>query len=166
MMLHLFFYQLALITLVWLFFLLLYAWPRDRARRPHPAAPIAPRRQRSNAPKPFAGLTQKPHCALCEQDIPHPQALPAVRPDPLPPTHRRPRTVDTSQHFCPRVVAIAAGSGLAIFAPTVIPVAAPGVSSSAPHARGISRSTTARSATANRRPSSSSCGLWRAWPRA
>jgi IS1 family transposase len=24
-----------------------------------------------------------------------------VRPDPLPPTHRRPRTVDTSQHFCP-----------------------------------------------------------------
>jgi hypothetical protein len=24
-----------------------------------------------------------------------------VRPDPLPPTHRRPRTVDTSKHFCP-----------------------------------------------------------------
>jgi transposase-like protein/IS1 family transposase len=98
---HLFFYQLALITLVWLFFLLLYAWPSDRARRPHQAAPIAPRRQRSNAPKPFAGLTQKPHCALCEQDVPHPQVPSAVRPDPMPPTHRRPRTVDTSQHFCP-----------------------------------------------------------------
>ena len=67
---HLFFYQLALITLVWLFFLLLYAWPSDRARRPPPAAPIAPPRQRSNDPKPFAGLTQKPYCALCEQDIP------------------------------------------------------------------------------------------------
>ena len=98
---HLFFYQLALITLVWLFFLLLYAWPSDRARRPHQAAPIAPRRQRSNAPKPFAGLTQKPHCALCAQDVPHPQVPSAVRPDPMPPTHRRPRTVDTSQHFCP-----------------------------------------------------------------
>src|SRR5215510_7285249 len=28
---HLFFYQLALIALVWLFFLLFYAWPSDRA---------------------------------------------------------------------------------------------------------------------------------------
>jgi IS1 family transposase len=98
---HLFFYQFALIALVWLFFLLLYVWPSDRARRPHPAAPIVPRRQRSNDPKPFAGLTQKPHCALCAQDVLHPQAPPAVRPDPMPPTHRRPRTVETSQHFCP-----------------------------------------------------------------
>jgi hypothetical protein len=87
---HLFFSQFALIALLWLFFLLLYAWPSDRARRPHPAAPIAPRRQRSNAPKPFAGLTQKPHCALCEQDVPHPQVPSAVRPDPIPPTPRRP----------------------------------------------------------------------------
>ena len=77
---HLFFYQFALIALVWLFFLLLYAWPSDRARRPHPAASIAPRHQRSTAPKPFAGLPQQPHCALCEQDIPHPQAPPAVDP--------------------------------------------------------------------------------------
>jgi hypothetical protein len=97
---HLFFYQFALIALVWLFFLLLYVWPSDRARRPHPAAPIVPRRQRSNDPKPFAGLTQKPHCALCVQDVLHPQAPPAVRPDPMPPTHRRPRTVETSKHFC------------------------------------------------------------------
>jgi hypothetical protein len=35
---HLLFYQLVLIALAWLFFLLLYAWPRARARRPHPAA--------------------------------------------------------------------------------------------------------------------------------
>ncbi len=98
---HLFFSQFALIALVWLFFLLLYAWPRDRARRLHPAAPIAPPRQRSNDPTPFAGLTQKPHCALCEQDVLHPQAPPAVRPDPMPPPHRRPRTIDTSKHFCP-----------------------------------------------------------------
>src|SRR4030095_11915301 len=98
---HLFFYQLAQLALVWLFFLLRYAWPSERARRPHPAAPIALHRQRSNDPNPFAGLTQKPHCALCEQDVPHPQAPSAVRPDPMLPTHRRPRTVDTSKHFCP-----------------------------------------------------------------
>jgi hypothetical protein len=29
---HLFFYQLALITLVWLFLVLHYAWPRERAK--------------------------------------------------------------------------------------------------------------------------------------
>jgi hypothetical protein len=47
---HLFFYQLALIALVWLFFLLLYAWPSDRTRHPPPAAPITPHRPRSKAP--------------------------------------------------------------------------------------------------------------------
>ena len=41
---HLFFYQLALIVLVWLFVMLLYAWPSDRVRRPTPAAPLVPRR--------------------------------------------------------------------------------------------------------------------------
>jgi hypothetical protein len=56
---HLFVYQLALIALAWLFFLLLYAWPRDCARRPHPAAPSAPRRPRSDAPTPCAGLPQR-----------------------------------------------------------------------------------------------------------
>lgn len=98
---HLFFYHLALIALVWLFFLLLYAGPSARARRPHPAAPSALHRQRSTAPKPFAGLPQKPHCARCEQDVPPPQAPPAVRPAPMPPPPRRPRTVETSTHFCP-----------------------------------------------------------------
>jgi hypothetical protein len=63
---HLFFYQLALIALGWLFFLLLYAWPSDRAHRPHPAAPIAPRRQRSNDPTPFAGLTDFPPSSMSE----------------------------------------------------------------------------------------------------
>ena len=31
---HLFLYQLALIALVWLFVMLLYAWPSERARHP------------------------------------------------------------------------------------------------------------------------------------
>src|SRR5678816_38344 len=33
---------------------------------------------------------------MCIRDRPWP-----VPPDPMPPTHRRPRTVDTSMHFCP-----------------------------------------------------------------
>jgi hypothetical protein len=30
-----------------------------------------------------------------------PKAPPPVPPDPMAPTHRRPRAVDTSRHFCP-----------------------------------------------------------------
>jgi hypothetical protein len=99
---HLFFYQLALITLVWLFVMLLYAWPSDRTRCPSLAAPIAPRRKPSTAAKPFAGLTHKPHCALCEEEAMHPQLPSPLPPDPMPPTNRRPRTVDTTAHFCPQ----------------------------------------------------------------
>src|SRR2546427_6983521 len=29
------------------------------------------------------------------------RSAPPLRPAPMPPTHRRPRTVDTSTHFCP-----------------------------------------------------------------
>jgi transposase-like protein/IS1 family transposase len=54
-----------------------------------------------HAPKPFTGLTQKPHCALCERDTVQPKPTPAVPPAPILPLHRRPRVVDTSQHFCP-----------------------------------------------------------------
>jgi IS1 family transposase len=98
---HLLFYQLVLIALVWLFVMLLYAWLSERARHPSPAAPIAPRRQRSTEAKPFAGLTHQPHCALCEGEALHPKPPSALPPDPMPPTHRRPRTVDTTAHFCP-----------------------------------------------------------------
>jgi hypothetical protein len=98
---HLFCSELALIALVGLFFLLLSAWPRDCAGRPPPAAPSAPRRPRSDEPTPFAGLTHKPPCALCEREAGHPYAPPPAPPAPLPPTPRRPRTVDTSRHCCP-----------------------------------------------------------------
>jgi hypothetical protein len=99
---HLFFYQLAVLGLLWLCVMLHAAWPsRGTTAQETPAQPIMPRRQRSKDPKPFAGLTHKPHCALCEQEAAHPQAPPPVPPEPMPPTHRRPRTVDTSRHFCP-----------------------------------------------------------------
>src|SRR6266436_3206726 len=78
-------------------------WPSERvipgSTRPPP--PLPPRK-RSREPKPFAGLTHKPHCVTCEQ-AGHP---PTVQPPPAPPPRRhsprgRPRQVDTSWHFCP-----------------------------------------------------------------
>jgi transposase-like protein/IS1 family transposase len=99
---HLFYYQLVIWGLLWLCVMLHLTWPsRCTTAQGTPAQPIMPRRQRSKDPKPFAGLTHKPHCALCEQEAVPPQAAPPVPPEPMPPTHRRPRTVDTSRHFCP-----------------------------------------------------------------
>src|SRR5499433_4245636 len=96
---HLFYYQLALLAIIWLFVMLHVTWSEPGLTTP--AVPAKPKRKRSTEPKPFAGLTHKPHCALCEQETAHPQGPPPVQPDPMPPTHRRPRTVDTSRHFCP-----------------------------------------------------------------
>jgi len=104
MVLHHFVYQLVLFALIWLFVMLHLSRPRRAVMAPAaPTAlqPIPPKRPHSNEPKPFEGLTQKPHCALCEREIAHPQALPPVPPDSMPAANRRPRTVDTSMHFCP-----------------------------------------------------------------
>ena len=95
---HLFYYQLALCVLVWLFVMLHVTWSKPGL--PTPPVPAKPKRNRSNEPKAFEGLTKKPHCALCERDTAHPKPPAPVPPDPLPLTHRRPRTVDTSMHFC------------------------------------------------------------------
>src|SRR5207237_6707695 len=43
----------------------------------------------------------KPPCALCAQEAVHPHTPPPGPPEPMPPPQRRPRTVDTSRHFCP-----------------------------------------------------------------
>jgi IS1 family transposase len=96
---HLFFYQLALFVLVWLFIMLHITGSKPGL--PTPPVPAKPKRTRSSEPKVFAGLTQKPHCALCERETARPQPPSPVPPDPMPPTNRRPRTVDTSMHFCP-----------------------------------------------------------------
>src|SRR6266436_778265 len=102
---HLFFYQLALLALLWLFVMLHVAWPSSRPR-PHQQLaepePINPKRKCFTEPKAFAGLTHKPPCVLCEQDATHPQPPPSTPPAPRPSTNRRPRTVDTSKHFCPQ----------------------------------------------------------------
>src|SRR5438552_5551320 len=100
---HLFYYQLALLALVWFFVMLHVAWPtRGVPSPPAPAQPLKPRRKGVNEPTAFEGLTHKPHCALCERDTVQPKALPPTQPDPMPPTNRRPREVDTSMHFCPQ----------------------------------------------------------------
>ncbi|HSX79448.1 MAG TPA: hypothetical protein VLQ80_12870, partial [Candidatus Saccharimonadia bacterium] len=98
---HLVYYHLALLALVWLFVMLHVAESRRGAPRPPTATPITPTRKRSNEPQPFHGLTQKPPCALCARETAHPKAPPPVPPDPMAPTNRRPRGVDTATHFCP-----------------------------------------------------------------
>src|SRR6266571_9290275 len=99
---HLFYYPLALLALIWLFVMLHLSWPR-RSETPPPvsATPIKPKRKRSTEPKAFEGLTHKPHCALCERETTHPKPPSPVPPDPMALTNRRPREIDTSQHFCP-----------------------------------------------------------------
>jgi IS1 family transposase len=98
----LFFYQLGLVALVCVFLLLCWLWPNAAASPQQPIVPTKPsRRIRSTEPKPFAGLTQRPSCALCEREATQAYEPPPAPPEPMPPTHRRPRTVETSQHFCP-----------------------------------------------------------------
>jgi len=96
---HHVFYQLALLAVIWLFVMLHLTGAKPG--RPAPPVSAKPKRKRSTEPKAFEGLTKKPHCAMCEQEIGETPPAPPRRPDPMPPTNRRPRTVDTSMHFCP-----------------------------------------------------------------
>ena len=95
----LFYYQLAFCVLVWLFVLLHI--PGTQPGPPTPPALAKPKRKRSPRPKRSWALTHKPPCALCEQATAETAPPPPVRPDPMPPTNQRPRTVDTSMPFCP-----------------------------------------------------------------
>src|SRR5215475_5797311 len=98
----LFVYQLGLVVLVCVFLMLCWLWPNAAASPHQPIVPTKPsRRKRSKEPKPFAGLTQRPPCALCAREATQAPEPPPAPPEPMPPTTRRPRTVDTSQHFCP-----------------------------------------------------------------
>jgi IS1 family transposase/transposase-like protein len=99
---HLCYYHLVVLGLLWLCLMLHDVWPSRCVVSPQkPAELIKPSPKRSKEPTPFAGLTQKPHCALCEQEATPPKQRPPVRPDPMLPTTRHPRKIDTSRHFCP-----------------------------------------------------------------
>ena len=70
---HLFFCQLALVALVRLCVMLHWMWPSDPATAcPTTLEPTPPLLKRHWGPKPFAGLTAKPHCDACA----HVSALP------------------------------------------------------------------------------------------
>jgi len=102
---HHVYYQLAILGLLWLCIMLHSIWPSRSAVSPQRApAPMLPRfiRKRTTEPKPFEGLTQRPHCAACEHDdATPPQAPPPLCPEAMPPSTRRPCVIDTSKHFCP-----------------------------------------------------------------
>src|SRR5215468_12650159 len=73
----LFFYELVLVALVWLFLMLYWLWPNDSVMlcSTLPTLP-PPQRKRSREPRAFAGLSQKPPCTACEQDATHPRPPP------------------------------------------------------------------------------------------
>jgi len=53
---NLFFYQMVLIALVWLFLMLSWLWPSEpTAVPPSPSKPVTPPRQRSTKPQPLTG---------------------------------------------------------------------------------------------------------------
>ena len=92
------FSTLLLVSLVWLCVMLLWTRPSRCAPARHPISlPAKPPRKRSKEPTPFAGLTHKPHCALCEPETAHPKPRPPVLPAPMPATNQRPRAIDTTE---------------------------------------------------------------------
>src|SRR5881628_244423 len=95
----LFFSQLVLGALVWLCLMLPWAWPSDSAAAcPTPLELSSPVPKRHREPKPFVGLTTKPHCDACEHSSdPRPQTHAFSPPRLVAPRGRR-RQVDTSTH--------------------------------------------------------------------
>jgi hypothetical protein len=79
-------YLVAGFLLILLFLLPCWFWHRGQTR---PAATKPPRTTRE--PKPFAGLTHKPECELCEQGVASQLQRPSAPPPPmkftLPVTH-------------------------------------------------------------------------------
>src|SRR5262245_52787601 len=101
---HFLFYDLLLIALLWLGVILSERWARNRsAIGPTPREPAAPLPKHSQDPKPFPGFTHKPHCALCEQAPAPASPAPLVPPVLLSSSAGRPRQVDTTKQFCPRL---------------------------------------------------------------
>jgi IS1 family transposase/transposase-like protein len=96
-------YELLLLGLLWLYIILMWAWPLARVLPGlPPPTPSLTCRQRSGDPKPFPGLTHKPQCAACEQATQDPASMPPPATPPLITSRRGcPRQVDPSAQFCP-----------------------------------------------------------------
>src|SRR5262245_53555796 len=96
------FYKLILLTLLCLCVMLHVLWPAARtAVRPSLPTATPPRRKRSKAPKPFAGLIHKPLCEACEQAPDARPKAPGTPPPLLTYTRGRKRAIDTQQQFYP-----------------------------------------------------------------
>jgi hypothetical protein len=100
---NLLFYQLLLVALVLICFMIHVWWPDpSRATPPRPLKPDKPRRKRSTGPKPFTGYLHTPLCEACEQGTDTRPKAPGSPPPLLTCTRGRKRTVDTHAHFCPK----------------------------------------------------------------
>jgi len=98
---NLLFYQLLLVTLVCLCFVLHALWPGARPGvRPTLLQPSPPRPTRSREPKPFAGLLHKPLCAACEQAAESGHKAPSTPPPLITYARGRKRTIDSQNQFC------------------------------------------------------------------
>ena len=96
------FYNLLLLSLVWLCIMFHVLWPYEcTGPRPTPPKPTLLPRKRSKDPKPFTGLLHKPLCAACEHAAETRPQAPGAPPPLITFTRGRKRTIDTAQQFCP-----------------------------------------------------------------
>jgi IS1 family transposase/transposase-like protein len=97
------FYQLLLVALVLICFMIHVWWPDpSRATPPQPLKPDKPQRKRAKEPKPFTGYLHKPLCEACETGTAIRSQAPGSPPPVITFTRGRKRTIDTQAHFCPK----------------------------------------------------------------
>ena len=94
---NLVFYQLLLVALMLICFIIHAWWPDHQSpklRTPWPCKPDKPRRKRSEDPQPFLGLIHKPLCDACEQSVESRPQAPGAPPPVIIFTQGRRRTID------------------------------------------------------------------------
>jgi hypothetical protein len=95
---HFLFYDFLLIAFLWLGAILYERWARTQAATGPTTRKLAtPLPKHFRNPKPFPGLTHKPHCAACEQASAPGEPVP-LPPPPLSTLQGRPRQVDTTKY--------------------------------------------------------------------
>src|SRR5215831_1535140 len=89
------FYQLLLVALVLICFMIHVWWPApSRATPPQPLKPDKPQRKRAKEPKPFTGYLYKPLCEACETGTAIRSQAPGSPPPVITFTRGRKRTID------------------------------------------------------------------------
>jgi IS1 family transposase/transposase-like protein len=91
-------HELLLGVLFWLGVQASLRWRRGQATKRPPSQQTT---RPLKASQPFAGLTQKPRCAACEQGQEHADRSPPSPPPLLTSKRGRPRAVDSYNHYCP-----------------------------------------------------------------